>query len=226
MTVRTAMLFAAGLGTRMRPLTDDRPKALVTVAGRPLIDHALRPAEEAGIPRRIVNLHWHGAALRAALAGRGVVFSDESDLLRETGGGLKHALPLIGAGPVFAMNTDAVWRGPNPYTVLADAWRTDMEGLVLLVPPARAVGHDLRSGFALDAQGRALWRPDLAYTGAQILRPEGLRAIPDDVFSLRRLWQAMLGRGTLHGVIYPGHWCDVGTPAAIALAEAMLEGAP
>lgn len=225
MMPNAVMLFAAGLGTRMRPLTDDKPKALIPVAGRPLIDHALHPAEQAGIPTKVVNLHYKAGLLRDYLANRKVLFSNEPDQILETGGGLRHALPLLGNGPVFTMNTDAVWRGPNPYQVLSAAWGDHMDGLLLLVPPARAVGHRLKTGFAIDAAGRAIWRPDMAYTGVQILRTDGLHAIPDTVFSLRKLWDQMLVKGTLYAVEYPGKCCDVGHPAAIALAETMLDEA-
>lgn len=226
MTPQAVMLFAAGLGTRMRPLTDDRPKALVEIAGRPLIEHALAPAEAAGIPRRVVNLHWKGDMMRAALTGRDVIFSDESDELLETGGGLRKALPLLGEAPVFTMNTDAVWQGPNPFDTLAAAWNpARMEGLVLVVPPARAIGHTLRTGFAIGADGRAAWRPENVYTGAQILSTHDLADFPPGPFSVVKLWERMLARGTLYAVAYPGRWCDVGHPGAIALAEDML-GAP
>lgn len=219
-----AMIFAAGLGTRMRPLTDARPKAMVEVAGKPLIDHALHPAEEAGIPTRVVNLHWFADLIRSHLSGRGVTFSDETGALLETGGGLRKALPLLGPGPVFAMNADAVWSGPNPYEVLREAWDpTRMDGLVLLVPPERAHGHALKSGFGLASDGRALWQPDLAYPGAQILTTGDLSEIDAAAFSLRLVWDRMRARDRLFGVIYPGHWCDVGYPDAIPIAEAMLE---
>lgn len=224
MTPDSVMLFAAGLGTRMRPLTNDRPKALVEVAGRTLLDHALTPAEQLPIPNRVINTHWMADQIDAAVAGRGVQLSDERDLLRETGGGLRHALPLLGTDPVFTMNTDAVWAGPNPYAALARAWDADrMDALVLLVPPERAHAHPLRSGFALGADGRAWLSPELAYTGAQILRTEGLDDITEQVFSLRLLWDRAHARKRLFGVIYDGHWCDVGTPAAVAEAEAMLK---
>lgn len=224
MTPDTVMLFAAGLGTRMRPLTNDRPKALVEVAGRTLLDHAMTPAEQLLIPRRVVNAHWMADHIEAAVAGRGVLLSDERDLLRETGGGLRHALPLLGPEPVFTMNTDAVWSGPNPYAVLAEAWNPDqMDALVLLVPPERAHAHPLKSGFAMGPDGRAWLSPDLAYTGAQILRTDGLGDIADEVFSLRVLWDRAHARKRLFGVIYDGHWCDVGTPAAVTVAEDMLE---
>ncbi len=219
------MLFAAGLGTRMRPLTDDRPKPLIPVAGRALIDHALDQAPP-GLPV-VVNLHYRGAQIRDHLAGRtGTRFSDESDRLLETGGGLKRALPLLGADPVFVMNSDAVWTGPSPLTQLAAHWDSrQMDALLLLVPRAQATGHTGAGDFVADAQGRLTRGPGAVYTGAHITRTGPVADWPEDIFSLNRVWDQMAGRGRLFGLIHQGGWCDVGRPDSIPLAEALLRGA-
>lgn len=219
---QSLMLFAAGLGTRMAPLTADRPKPLICVAGRPLIDHALDQA--VGIDRIVVNLHYRAGMIRDHLRGRAnIAFSDETDTLLETGGGLKQALPLLGDAPVFTLNTDAVWTGPSPIATLAKAWDPErMDALLLLVPKARATGHTGPGDFLMDGQGRLSRGPGLVYTGAQILRTEGLAAIPDPVFSLNRLWDGMGISQRLFGVVHPGGWCDVGRPDAIRLAEDLL----
>lgn len=226
---RPLMIFAAGLGTRMGALTADRPKPLIPVAGRALIDHALDLARGARAAPVVVNLHWKGAMLRHHLAGAGVRFSDESDRLLETGGGLRAALPLLGpeaaCGPLWTLNSDAVWTGPNPLLTLASAWRDGMEALLLLVPRGRAVGYRGTGDFAMDAEGRLSRGGPFVFTGAQMLRSEGLAAIPDPVFSLNRLWDGMEARGRLFGVLHPGGWADVGRPEGIALAEALLAGA-
>ena len=219
------MLFAAGFGTRMGALTAERPKPLIEVAGRPLVDHALEIAE--GIaPRRIVaNLHYLPDALEAHLAPRGVALSRETPDILETGGGLRAALPLLGAGPVFTMNTDAVWEGPNPLALLREAWDpARMDALLLCLPRDRALGHAGRGDFVIGPDGRAERGPGLVYAGAQIIEPSGLHDIPMRAFSLNLLWDRMLAAGRLHAIAYPGRWCDVGRPEGIALAEAMLEG--
>lgn len=217
----SVMVFAAGLGTRMRPLTDDRPKALVQVAGRPLIDHALDQVDGPGA--KVVNTHHHPDKLADHLVRRDVTVLREDPTLLETGGGLKNARPHLGPDPVLTMNSDAVWTGPRARATLEAAWRDHMDGLLLVVPAARAVGHKGQD-FGLGPDGR-LTRDgirDMAYTGAGLLRTDLLAGIEDDVFSLWELWRPMLAKGTLHGVEHPGHWADVGTPEGIARAEAML----
>lgn len=214
----SVMIFAAGLGTRMGALTRDRPKPLVPVAGRPLIDHALDLT--AGL-RRVVNLHYRSDMLRAHLAGRDVILSDESNRLRETGGGLKHAAPLL-SDPCFTLNSDAVWTGPNPLTTLAAAWDASrMEALLLLLRPGSATGHTGTGDFTL-TDGRLRRGPGLVYSGAQIIRTAPVAAVAEDVFSLNRVWDGMIARGTLFGVVHDGGWCDVGRPDSIPLAETLL----
>ena len=222
MTPRSVMIFAAGKGTRMGALTAHVPKPLIPVAGRPLIDHAL--ALTGGL-HRVVNVHHLAPQLVAHLAGQpDLAISDETDLLRETGGGLRHALPLLGPEPVFTLNSDAVWRGPNPLTVLARAWDpARMDGLVLLMRPEDTRGHAFVSGFCTDDQMRITRGLQHFYPGAQILRTEGLADIPDEVFSLNLLWDRMIAAGRLYGVLYDGLWCDVGRPENIATAEEMLD---
>lgn len=224
MTPQSIMIFAAGMGSRMGILTKDRPKPMIEVGGKALIDHALDLTEPLGPLTRVVNTHYRAAMLQTHLVGRDVLFSDEPDLLLETGGGLRHALPLLGKNPVFCMNSDAIWRGPNPLSMLAQAWNPkQMEALLLLLPPAAALGHTGAGDFQMDRVGRLTRGPGLVYTGAQIIRTETLAAIPDHVFSLNLLWDQMATRGGLFGLTYSGAWCDVGRPESIALATALLE---
>ncbi|MFQ1700283.1 nucleotidyltransferase family protein [Loktanella agnita] len=218
-----ALLFAAGLGTRMGPLVADRPKPLVQVAGRPLIDHALEQIDIPAVGARVVNLHYKPDMLRDHLQGRGITFSDESERLLETGGGLRHALPLLGSGPVITMNTDAVWKGPNPVQIVLDAWRDEMEALLLIVPKAQVSGHLGKGDFRIDDAGRLHRAPESIYTGLQIIRTETLDQVTEDAFSMNVVWNQMAARGGLYGVSYTGQWCDVGQPSSIALAEAMLD---
>jgi MurNAc alpha-1-phosphate uridylyltransferase len=226
MTPSAVMIFAAGLGTRMGALTRDRPKPLLEVAGRPLIDHALALARAAGVRRIVVNTHAHAGQLRAHLARTApdAIVSHEPVLL-DTGGGLKRALPLLGRGPVFTLNADMVWTGPNPLADLAAAWE-GRGALLSLVPRDAATGHTGPGDFFLDA-GRLRRRAPAAtapyvYAGAQIIDPAALAGFGPDAFSLNPVWDALIARGELLGVVHPGGWVDVGRPEGIALAEAEL----
>lgn len=221
--MRPLMIFAAGLGTRMRPLTETCPKPLIPVAGRTLLDRALDLGRAAGAGPIVVNTHYLGDRIAAHLAGRDVALSDEADEILDTGGGMRQALPLLGPGPVMTLNPDVVWTGPNPLAALQDAWREDMDALLMLVPLARATARQGAGDFARDGAGRITRRGDYVYAGAQILRPDRLAEIPDRVFSLNRLWDRLIAGGRAFGLVHPGGWCDVGYPAAIPLAEALLD---
>ncbi|WP_237168411.1 nucleotidyltransferase family protein [Paracoccus shandongensis] len=222
--MRPLMIFAAGLGTRMRPLTDRLPKPLIPVAGRTLLDRALDLGRDAGAGPVVVNTHYLGPQIASHLAGQEVAISHEPGTILDTGGGLRQALPLLGEGPVTTLNPDVVWTGPNPLMALEAAWRDDMDALLMLVPLARATGRQGAGDFALDPTGRISRRGDFVYGGAQIIRPDRLAGIPDRVFSLNRLWDLLIAEGRAHGVVHPGGWCDVGYPQAIPLAERMLHG--
>lgn len=224
------MIFAAGLGTRMGALTRDRPKPLIEVAGRPLIDHALALAREAGVRRIVVNTHAHAEQMRAHLArvAPEAVVSHEPERL-ETGGGLKRALPLLGSGPVFTLNADMVWRGPNPLTQLAADWRAGDGALLALVRRDAAVGHGGAGDFFAAPDGRLTRRgdaptADFVYAGAQIIDGAALDGFPEGVFSLNRVWDGLLAEGRLRGLVHVGGWVDVGRPEGILLAEAELAG--
>jgi MurNAc alpha-1-phosphate uridylyltransferase len=219
------MLFAAGFGTRMRPLTLDRPKPLIEVAGRPLIDHALTLAQGITPGTIVANLHYRADQLEAHLAHRPVRTITETPDILDTGGGLRHALPLLGPRPVFTLNTDAIWRGPNPLALLRDAWDPErMDALMCVIPVDQTIGYAGVGDFARDALGRLERGAGLVYGGAQIMRTERLASISEPVFSLNRIWDAMQAEARLYGCIYPGKWCDVGYPGGIAKAEALLEG--
>jgi MurNAc alpha-1-phosphate uridylyltransferase len=226
MSTRAAMIFAAGLGTRMGALTRHRPKPLLEVGGRPLLDWALDLTVGAGANPIVVNVHYRADQIRAHLVNRPVLIADETARLLETGGGLRAALPLLGPGPVWTLNSDAAWSGPNPLSALAQAWQPDMEALLLLVPKVRAWGHQGSGDFSIDSTGRLARGPELVYTGAQILRTERLHEISDPVFSLNRLWDRAAMCGGLFGLVHAGGWCDVGRPENLALADTLLrEGA-
>ncbi|MEI4485427.1 nucleotidyltransferase family protein [Frigidibacter sp. MR17.14] len=214
------MLYAAGFGTRMGALTKDRPKPMIKVAGRPLIDHALALAEGLGL-RVVANTHYLPAQIADHLAGRAqVVFEPE---ILETGGGLKAARAHL-SEPCFTLNTDAVWTGANPLRTLLAEWDpARMDALLLLVPKARAVGHAGAGDFLIGDDGALTRGPGPVYTGAQILSLDLLDEVSEAKFSNNILWNLAAARGRLHGVLHPGGWCDVGRPESIPLAEALLE---
>jgi len=219
------MLFAAGLGTRMGALCTSRPKPLIEVAGKPLIDHALDLADDAGIDTMVANIHYLPEQLAAHLAPRGVALSLEAHELLDTGGGLKQALPLLGGDAAFTLNSDAVWTGPNPLKELAALWQPDrMDALLLLVPHAQAFAHQGPGDFRLGKDG-ALQRGDgFVYTGAQIIKTGPVAGMPGAVFSLNPVWDRIGADGRLYGAVHHGGWCDVGHPGGIVAAEQMLAG--
>lgn len=223
------MVFAAGFGTRMGALTKDRPKPLIPVAGRALIDHALETGAEAGATRVVVNTHYRADQIAAHLAGRGIAISHEADGILETGGGLKAALPLLGPGPIAILNSDGIWTGTNPLTQLARAWDpARMEALLLLLPLHRTLAHGPGGDFRLAPDGRITrgeGGEDHVYIGAQILRPARIATTSDAVFGLNRTWSEMIAAGTAFGLIHDGQWCDVGHPEGIAEAERLLHSA-
>lgn len=217
------MLFAAGFGTRMGDLTRTRPKPLIEVSGRPLIDYALDLVEAQKAARTVVNVHYLADQIIAHLSSKEVLVSNEKDRILDTGGGLRAALPLLGTGPVFTLNSDAIWAGPNPLRLLEKAWDPDrMDALLMCIPVAQAIGHSGPGDFSRDDTGRITRGPGLIYGGAQIVKPDGLHAIPDDVFSLNALWDRIHDNGRLFAVEYPGRWCDVGHPGGVALAEGLI----
>lgn len=220
------MIFAAGFGTRMGALTANRPKPLIPVAGKALLDHALDLAAAAHASPVVVNSHYLANQIAQHLTDRNVLISEEPDEILETGGGLRKALPLLGAGPVLTLNSDAVWTGQNPLAQLAAHWDdTRMDALLLLLPARQAKGHSGTGDFILEQDGkisRAAGRPGLVYLGAQIIRPDGLMTIQKPVFSLNLLWDDMIAKGRAFGLIHQGGWCDVGRPEGIVEAETLL----
>ncbi|RMD90964.1 MAG: nucleotidyltransferase family protein [Alphaproteobacteria bacterium] len=225
------MVLAAGLGTRMRPLTNGLPKALVPVRSRPLIAHTLERLERAGIERVVVNVHAHAKRLMSYLetraAGPEIVVSDERERLLDTGGGIRRALPLLGTEPFFVINVDVLWSdGPsNTLARLAHAWNADqMDALLLVVPTAAARGYDGPGDFLMDAMGRLERRAErrlapFVFAGIQILSPDLVAAVDETAFPLARAWEPARAAGRLHGLVHDGTWAHVGTPAAVQLVD-------
>lgn len=218
------MLFAAGFGTRMGELTRNTPKPLLRVGGKALLDRTLDLTHAISPARTVVNAHYHHQKVVDHLKAKPVQVVVETPEILETGGGLRNALPLLGDGPVFTSNTDAVWRGPNPFQMLQEAWQPEkMDALLLCLPKENAIGHKGKGDFVLSETGQISRGPGVVYSGIQILKTDGLHDISETAFSLNLLWDQMHKRDRLYGLTYPGKWCDVGSPEGITLAEKMLE---
>jgi N-acetyl-alpha-D-muramate 1-phosphate uridylyltransferase len=231
----TAMVMAAGLGKRMRPLTATRPKPLVEVAGKPLIDHVFDHLRAAGVRRAVVNVHYLADAMEAHLRARvkdiEVIVSDERDRLMETGGGLVKARHLLGDKPFLCVNSDNLWvDGPiDAIRQLAAQWDdARMDALLLMIPLARANGHRGQGDFRLDARGRIVERrkpgriAPFVYTGVQMLSPRLIADWPEGPFSTNVFWNRAMAAGRAWGAVHQGLWFDVGTPQSIGETEAVL----
>ena len=232
--IDTAMVLAAGMGTRMRPLTDTIPKPLVRLRGRALIDHVLDRIEAAGIGRAVVNVHHHADKLEAHLKGRkrpAITISDERDALLDTGGGLVRALPLLGSGPFLIHNSDSVWIegvGSN-LARLMRAWDGErMDSLMLLAIGATSLGYEGHGDFTMGADGLLQRRSEhrqapFVFTGVSIAHPRMFEGAPKGRFSLNTPWDRAIERGRLYGLRLDGLWMHVGTPEALAEAERWID---
>lgn len=229
---RRAMVLAAGLGARMRPMTDRLPKPLIEIGGRSMLDRVIDALEAQGVRRVVINAHHLAPVLEHHIAGRhspGLRLCIEAERL-ETGGGVANALPLLGSEPFFVINGDVLWRdGPRPTLQdLAFAWDDRrMDGLLLLHPVATALGYAGKGDFLLAGNGRLVRRPDggdapFLFAGIQILHPRIFAATPPGAFSLNLVYDHAIDAGRLFGIVHGGEWCHVGTPADIPAAEAFL----
>ena len=234
-TPRCAMVLAAGLGTRMRPLTDTMPKPLVRIAGKPLIDHVLDRLADVGVEKAVVNVHHFAEQLIGHLAQRArprIAISDERGLLLGTGGGVRKALPELGEGPFFHINSDTIWiDGVKPNLArLAEAFDpAAMDALLLLSPTTGSIGYAGRGDFAMAPDGRLTRRGDrdtveFVYSGAAILRPAFFVDAPEGEFPLTDMFDRVAKKGRLFGLPLDGLWMHVGTPAAVKKAEAAMRG--
>src|SRR5947209_2086100 len=226
MTIDRAMVLAAGLGTRMRPLTDTLPKPLVPVAGRALIDHVLDRLADAGVTTAVVNVHHMADAIERHLTGRArpkIVISDERGELLDTGGGVVKALPLLGDRPFFHVNSDTIWiEGvtPNLGRLAAMFDPAEMDALVLLAATATSIGYDGRGDFAMAPDGRLTRRGErqvvpFVYAGAAVLSPALFADAPKGAFSLNTLFDRAIEAGRLSGLRLEGAGMHVGAPRAV-----------
>lgn len=231
----TAMVLAAGLGTRMMPLTATQPKPMVRVDGKPLIDHALDKLAEAGVSRAVVNVHYFGDAVEAHLKHRttpAISISDERGQLLDTGGGLVKAQDIL-PDPFFCANSDNIWLdGPtDAFRELSDGWDPQqMDALLLLVPHSGAHNFKGKGDFYMNAQGLVSRRGSdkaapFIYTGIQLISKRLLRDAPQGAFSTNILWERAIEEGRLYGRAFAGEWFEVGTPEAIAPTQAALQAA-
>jgi len=228
----TAMVLAAGMGKRMRPLTATQPKPMVRVAGKPLVDHTLDKLKDAGIANAVVNVHYLADSLEAHLAEREhpkVVISDEREQLLETGGGIVKAEGLL-PDPFFCLNSDNIWLdGPvNAFAELSSFWDADrMDALLLLVTHKAAHNFSGKGDFHMDALGRLRRRQSgriapYIFTGIQLISKRLMRDAPEGAFSTNLFWSRAIDEGRLHGVAFTGQWFEVGTPQSIRPTEEAL----
>lgn len=234
--IRRAMVLAAGLGQRMRPITDTLPKPLVVIGGKAMLDHALDRLAEAGVEQAVVNVHHLAAQIENHIAEREwprVTISDERAQLLETGGGVKKALPLLGPEPFFHVNSDSLWSETerSNMSAMAKAWdAARMDMLLLLAQREGSVGFDGRGDFFLGEDGLLTRRGSATsapyvYAGVAIMKPELFSNTPEGPFSLNLLFDRAIAAGRLHGLVLEGQWLHVGTPEAIAPAEAAFAAA-
>lgn len=232
----TAMVLAAGLGTRMRPLTDVVPKPLVRLGGRPLVDHVLDRLQAAGIRRAVVNVHYLAEKLEVHLATRRepeIIISDERGVLLDTGGGVVRALPLLGDAPFVIHNSDSVWieDGGSNIARLIGAWDgARMDALLLVARTAHSLGYDGDGDFTMAADGRLERRAKgttapLVFAGVSIAHPRLFDGAPGGAFSLNAPWDRAIAAGRLFGLPLQGHWMHVGTPEALRDAERIVSRA-
>jgi len=230
--IKTAMVMAAGHGTRMRPLTNDRSKAMVEVGGKPLIDHMLDRLAEVGVERAVVNVHAHADQLEAHLqkrkGGPEIIISDERDELLETGGGVVKALPLLGGAPILICNIDAIWvEFDSALKILLGAWnRKIMDELFLLAHMDSSLGYSGSGDFEMLQGGRLQRRTrkiaEYIYAGVEIFKPQLADSFQVEKFSRNKIWNEGLKHKRIFGVELPGYWMHVGDPRA---AEAVLKEA-
>ncbi len=224
------MILAAGLGTRMRPLTDNTPKPLLKVANKRIIDYALDHLNAAGVKTAVVNKHYLPDQIEAwakQISSPKIVISDETDQVLETGGGVKRALPLLGAEPFYVLNSDCFWtdRGAPALERLAQSWdNATMDCLLLVCDPKHTTGYDGSGDFVMDAEGRLKRQTQngLCFIGAYLVHPRLFENAPAGRFSMNVLWNEAIVNQRLFGISHQGHWLHVGTPDAIKAAEDYL----
>jgi N-acetyl-alpha-D-muramate 1-phosphate uridylyltransferase len=226
----TAMVLAAGFGTRMRPLTETTPKPLIKVAGKPIIAYGFDRLREAGVSKAVVNAHYLPDQIVnwcETVTFPEVIVSDETDIILDTGGGIARALPLLGSDPFFVLNSDSFWidQGKPALQRLRETWHDKMDCLLLLCDPKNTTGYDGDGDFAIAADGRVSPQTSKSFTyiGGYLVHPRLFENAPVGKFSMWRMWEKAIAANSLYGLVHDGHWLHVGTPDAIAEAESALK---
>lgn len=233
-SIDQAMILAAGLGTRMAPLTADKPKPLIEVHGSALIDHVIDKMVDAGVKFLVVNVHYKAEMIKAHLAGRkdiSIQICDETDAILDTGGAIANALPLFRDKPFFAQNSDSFWVEGMGQALsrMRERWDSDkMDALMLLAPCATSIGYEGRGDFEMDADGRLTRREEMklapfVWTGVQIVHPRLFDGAPSGRFSINPIWDKAIQNERLFGIRLDGVWIHVGTPEAKSEAERFLD---
>ncbi len=233
---KKAMILAAGLGKRMRPANNQKPKPLVEVGGRTLIDRAIDRLTDVGVETIVVNLHYKADQIRAHLGNRtdvDIVFSDETEALMDTGGGVAKALPLLGEEPFFTHNSDSIWlegMGSTLANMVAHWDPENMDALMLMAPTVTSMGYDGKGDFEMDDSGRLMRREEarvaaFVWAGVQIVHPRLFDNHPSGAFSTNVLWDRAIDAGRLFGVRHEGIWMHVGSPDGLTRAEELLSAA-
>jgi N-acetyl-alpha-D-muramate 1-phosphate uridylyltransferase len=225
----TAMVLAAGFGTRMRPLTDTTPKPLIKVAGKPIIEYGMENLRAGKVSRAVVNAHYLSDQIvdwSKTVEVPSIVISDETDAILDTGGGIARALPLLGGDPFFVLNSDSFWidEGVPALQRLRDAWTDKMDCLLLLCDPKKTTGYDGDGDFVIDQNGRLTPQTSnaLTYIGGYLVHPRLFENAPTGKFSMWRMWEKAIVTKSFYGLAHQGHWLHVGTPEAISEAEQRL----
>ena len=216
------MLFAAGFGGRMQPLTANLPKPLISIAGRSLLDRTLELARAGGISKIVVNTHYLGQKIQDHLKNQPVTVVHETKIL-DTGGGLKNAYSHFEGPAVFTSNGDAIWSGPNPFKVLAKNWQDGCEALLLCAAVDQVQGRAEPGDFTVTEDGTVTRGGDWVYLGVQIIQLGAVKSITAKAYSLNLVWDQLIARGTLRATTYTGQWCDIGRPENIALGAKVLD---
>lgn len=234
-TISHALVLAAGLGERMRPLTDALPKPLIRLSGKPMLDHVLDRLGQAGVTNAVVNVHYLPGLIEAHLRTRikpCIIISDERDRLLDTGGAVKKVLPVLGDRPFFVHNSDSVWieRSDSTLARMIETWdRGSMDSLLLLAHTDTTLGYSGRGDFHIDEEGTVRRRKGdetarFVFAGVSINDPRLFKDCPEDVFSMNRIWDQALTAGRLAAIIHDGTWIHVGTPEALVEAERLVDG--
>jgi MurNAc alpha-1-phosphate uridylyltransferase len=228
--IKSGMILAAGLGTRMRPLTDTMPKPLISVAGKSMLERAFEHLKTAKVTNIVVNTHYLSSLIVEHVKElHSQTLISYEDILLETGGGINKALPLLGNDPFFVLNGDSIWTGTTSLTYMEKRWEGDqMDALLLIIPREKAHGYEGLGDFFMDSNGR-LSRPKggqsapYVYIGAQLLSPHHFQNVPYGPFSINFLWDRALNDGRLYGHIHEGEWFHISTPQDLAKYEPMIE---